>query len=174
MVNNIFLAPVSTIDFEYQFKRPVIEGIEHKQVTLYSQNPILDKNENERLSIWGVKEYKKRFWEMAQHGDVILFYNTGRLRFSARIIQKEMNEKLAIYIWGKGHFIYYRKKNVWPFLFFLDNIKACEIPFDVIRKLSNYSENYFLRTFIALRPEARDSLYAKYNTIENFVLRTSV
>jgi len=173
MLKNIFLAPVSTVNYDFQFLRPVIQGIDIKEVKSYTSIPSLSRFRDGKVYLWGVKEYKKRFWDLAKPDDIILFYNTGRFIFSAIILEKEYNEDLANSIWGGEHFIFSRKKNAWPFIFFLRDIHECDIPFEIIRQSSGYSPKYYLRSFIMLKPEARDRILLTFNSIDNFLLSYS-
>ena len=96
------------------------------------------------------------------------------LKYCASIIGKTINEKLAEYIWGEDQNPFLRGKNAWPCIFFLDKIKKCNIPWDIIRKLLNYDSKYFLRTFIRMNNNAQKELFKKYKTFNNFIKEESM
>src|SRR5260370_12547133 len=76
-------------------------------------------------------------WEKMAPGDVVLIYNSGRIRFAGEIAAKVRNKELARYFWKEND-----TGTTWEFMYFIVNVEKTDVPIEKLNPLFGYQSNY--------------------------------
>lgn len=169
-MNNIFLVPNGrSVEYTRSNFGSILIGKSYNSI-----EPFLNQKEREVLSkyellkVWGVVEWHWSAWSRMQPGDFILFYEAGNFCFSAKVIATKHSEELA----KQFHW----SSEVYPYLFFVDNLKEVNIPMKVINQLAGFEPNYYLGTFTPLYNDKvynhkgrLNAIRERFGSIENFL-----
>ncbi len=69
-------------------------------------------------------------WEKMTPGDVVLIYNSGRIRFAGEIAAKVRNKELARYFWNEND-----AGSTWELMYFIVNEERTDVPIEKLNPL---------------------------------------
>ncbi|OGL34923.1 hypothetical protein A3F05_02225 [Candidatus Saccharibacteria bacterium RIFCSPHIGHO2_12_FULL_47_17] len=99
-------------------------------------------------------------WDRMDPGDVVLIYNSGRIRFAGEVAAKVRNKDLARYFWRETE-----DKATWELMYFIVNEETVDVPLAKLNPFFGYSENYAPRGFTQIDQEKVKSFAANYGDI---------
>jgi len=73
-------------------------------------------------------------WEKMAPGDVVLIYNSGRIRFAGEIAAKVRNKELARYFWKEND-----AGTTWEFMYFIVNEEKTDVPIEKLNPIVRLS-----------------------------------
>ena len=76
-------------------------------------------------------------WEKMRAGDVVLIYNSGRIRFAGEIAAKVRNKELARYFWKENE-----AGSTWELMYFIVNEESTNVPIEKLNPLFGYQAHY--------------------------------
>jgi hypothetical protein len=135
------------------------DGREHyldtvqKSISIESVKSFLSVNEIQILSqiypqgefkCWGVTPSKINVgkWQRMRIGDVTLFSKTGGVFAKATTALKFHNKELAKHLWKTNS-----KGETWEYLYFVDEVRYCNIPYSQLNPILGYKPNYIIQGF---------------------------
>jgi hypothetical protein len=99
-------------------------------------------------------------WEKMAPGDVVLIYNSGRIRFAGEIAAKVRNKELARYFWKEND-----AGTTWEFMYFIVNEEKTDVPIEKLNPLFGYQSNYRPQGFSMINEEAVGNFAQNYGDI---------
>lgn len=69
-------------------------------------------------------------WEKMTPGDVVLIYNSGRIRFAGEIAAKVRNKELARHFWKENE-----TGTTWELMYFIVNEERTDVPIEKLNPL---------------------------------------
>ena len=110
--------------------------------------------------VWGVTPGGNNLtkWNRIERGDVTLFSKDGVIYASAVTTFKLHSESLASELWD-----YNNKGQTWEYIYFLDEVKAHNIPYIDFNRAVGYADNYIIQGFNVLRPEQSVSVMKTFD-----------
>ncbi len=134
---------------------------EHYQDTIVNPIPMdkieqyVDEEHVEKLKdiyedgetyVWGATPSKtgrnQNYWEEIEPGYTILLSGKGKIFSSAVITYKLRNKELAADLWG-----YDDKGNTWEYMYFIDEVKKENIPYERYNRILGYSPKNVIQGF---------------------------
>ncbi len=113
----------------------------------------------EKIEVWGMVPKAdtdaRKEWDDLEIGNWVLFYAKKRFIYSAQVLMKVRNEKLAQDLWG-----FDSEGKTWEFVFFINNGQQLEVPYDPT--VIGYSEKHIIQGASVLK---EDQSYALMNYI---------
>jgi hypothetical protein len=99
-------------------------------------------------------------WEKMAPGDVVLVYNSGRIRFAGEIAAKVRNKDLARYFWKEND-----AGTTWEFMYFIVNEEKTDVPIEKLNPLFGYQSNYRPQGFSMINEAAVANFAQNYGDI---------
>lgn len=99
-------------------------------------------------------------WEKMAPGDVVLIYNSGRIRFAGEIAAKVRNKDLARYFWKEID-----ARTTWEFMYFIVNEEKVDVPIEKLNPLFDYQSNYRPQGFSMINEAAVSNFAQNYGDI---------
>jgi len=99
-------------------------------------------------------------WEKMAPGDVVLIYNSGRIRFAGEIAAKVRNKELARYFWKEND-----AGTTWEFMYFIVNEERTDVPIEKLNPLFGYQSNYRPQGFSMINAAAVANFAQNYGDI---------
>jgi hypothetical protein len=99
-------------------------------------------------------------WEKMTAGDVVLIYNSGRIRFAGEIAAKVRNTDLARYFWKENE-----AGGTWEFMYFIVNEEKTDVPIEKLNPLFGYQPHYRPQGFSMVNEEAVSNFAQNYGDI---------
>jgi hypothetical protein len=99
-------------------------------------------------------------WEKMAPGDVVLIYNSGRIRFAGEIAAKVRNKELARYFWKENDAGF-----TWEFMYFIVNEERTDVPIEKLNPLFGYQSNYRPQGFSMINEAAVTNFAQNYGDI---------
>jgi hypothetical protein len=99
-------------------------------------------------------------WEKMAPGDVVLIYNSGRIRFAGEIAAKVRNKELARYFWKEND-----AGTTWEFMYFIVNEEKTDVPIEKLNPLFGYQSNYRPQGFSMINEAAVANFAQNYGDI---------
>src|ERR1700719_426779 len=99
-------------------------------------------------------------WEKMAPGDVVLIYNSGRIRFAGEIAAKGRNKELARYFWKESD-----AGTTWEFMYFIVNEEKTDVPIEKLNPLFGYQSNYRPQGFSMINEAAVSNFAQNYGDI---------
>jgi hypothetical protein len=99
-------------------------------------------------------------WEKMAPGDVVLIYNSGRIRFAGEIAAKVRNRELARYFWKEND-----TGTTWEFMYFIVNEERTDVPIEKLNPLFGYQSNYRPQGFSMINEAAVSNFAQNYGDI---------
>jgi len=99
-------------------------------------------------------------WEKMAPGDVVLIYNSGRIRFAGEIAAKVRNKELARYFWKEND-----AGTTWEFMYFIVNEERTNVPIEKVNPLFGYQTHYRPQGFSMINEAAVSSFAQDYGDI---------
>src|ERR1700722_8115281 len=99
-------------------------------------------------------------WEKMAPGDVVLIYNSGRIRFAGEIAAKVRNKELARYFWKEND-----AGSTWEFMYFIVNEERADVPIEKLNPLFGYQSNYRPQGFSMINDAAVSNFAQNYGDI---------
>jgi hypothetical protein len=99
-------------------------------------------------------------WDKMTAGDVVLVYNSGRIRFAGEIAAKVRNPDLARYFWRQNE-----TGGTWELMYFIVNEEKTEVPIEKLNPLFGYQANYRPQGFSMINEAAVASFAQNYGDI---------
>jgi hypothetical protein len=99
-------------------------------------------------------------WEKMAPGDVVLIYNSGRIRFAGEIAAKVRNKELARYFWKENDAGF-----TWEFMYFIVNEERTDVPIEKLNPLFGYQCNYRPQGFSMINEAAVTNFAQNYGDI---------
>ena len=99
-------------------------------------------------------------WEKMAPGDVVLIYNSGRIRFAGEIAAKVRNKELARYFWKEND-----TGTTWEFMYFIVNVEKTDVPIEKLNPLFGYQSNYRPQGFSMINEAAVANFAQNYGDI---------
>lgn len=99
-------------------------------------------------------------WEKMDPGDVVLIYNTGRIRFAGEVAAKVRSKDLARYFWRET-----ADRETWELMYFIVNEEKVDVPLSKLNPFFGYSENYAPRGFTQVDQEKVKAFANNYGDI---------
>ena len=93
-------------------------------------------------------------------GDVVLIYNSGRIRFAGEIAAKARNRELARYFWKEID-----ARTTWEFMYFIVNEERVDVPIEKLNPLFAYQSNYRPQGFSMINEAAVENFAQNYGDI---------
>ena len=99
-------------------------------------------------------------WEKMAPGDVVLIYNSGRIRFAGEIAAKVRNKDLARYFWKEND-----EGTTWELMYFIVNEEKTDVPVEKVNPLFGYQPNYRPQGFSMINEAAVANFAQNYGDI---------
>jgi len=99
-------------------------------------------------------------WEKMAAGDVVLIYNSGRIRFAGEIAAKVRNKDLARYFWKEND-----AGSTWELMYFIVNEERTDVPIEKLNPLFDYQSNYHPQGFSMINEAAVANFAQNYGDI---------
>jgi hypothetical protein len=99
-------------------------------------------------------------WEKMAPGDVVLIYNSGRIRFAGEIAAKVRNKELARYFWKENE-----TGSTWEFMYFIVNEESTDVPIEKLNPLFGYQPHYRPQGFSMINEAAVSNFAQNYGDI---------
>lgn len=99
-------------------------------------------------------------WEKMMPGDVVLVYNSGRIRFAGEIAAKVRNPELARYFWRQDD-----AGSTWELMYFIVNEERTDVPIEKLNPLFGYQGNYRPQGFSMINEAAVTGFAQNYGDI---------
>lgn len=99
-------------------------------------------------------------WEKMAPGDVVLIYNSGRIRFAGEIAAKVRNKDLARHFWKEND-----AGTTWEFMYFIVNEERTDVPIEKLNPLFGYQSNYRPQGFSMINEAAVSNFAENYGDI---------
>jgi hypothetical protein len=99
-------------------------------------------------------------WEKMAPGDVVLIYNSGRIRFAGEIAAKVRNKDLARHFWKEND-----TGTTWEFIYFIVNEEKTDVPIERLNPLFGYQSNYRPQGFSMINEAAVLNFAQSYGDI---------
>lgn len=99
-------------------------------------------------------------WEKMAPGDVVLIYNSGRIRFAGEIAAKVRNKELARYFWAEND-----AGSTWEFMYFIVNEERTDVPIEKLNPLFGYQSHYHPQGFSMINEAAVANFAQSYGDI---------
>jgi hypothetical protein len=99
-------------------------------------------------------------WEKMSPGDVVLIYNSGRIRFAGEIAAKVRNAELARYFWHEDE-----TGSTWELMYFIVNEEKTDVPIEKLNPLFGYQANYRPQGFSMINEAAVSNFAQSYGDI---------
>jgi hypothetical protein len=99
-------------------------------------------------------------WEKMTAGDVVLIYNSGRIRFAGEIAAKVRNKDLARYFWKENE-----AGSTWELMYFIVNEEKTNVPIEKLNPLFGYQVHYRPQGFSMVNEEAVSHFALNYGDI---------
>jgi hypothetical protein len=99
-------------------------------------------------------------WEKMAAGDVVLIYNSGRIRFAGEIAAKVRNKDLARYFWKENE-----TGATWELMYFIVNEERTDVPIEKLNPLFDYQANYRPQGFSMINEAAVSNFAQNYGDI---------
>jgi hypothetical protein len=112
--------------------------------------------------IWGAVPgpMNESRWEKMAAGDVVLIYNSGRIRFAGEIAAKVRNKDLARYFWKENE-----TGATWELMYFIVNEERTDVPIEKLNPLFDYQPNYRPQGFSMINEAAVSNFAQNYGDI---------
>jgi hypothetical protein len=157
----IFLAPCSNPAAQKHLSDTIIKGVRLADIEQFLNEDDKRALQNiDVLRIWGNVHGKAREWEDMEKGDVILFYQSGKFTHVGTVFYKVENEELSKRLWSD-----YEEGKPWRYIYFLQDVREVNIPWDLIRSFSEYDNGFVPIGFTAIRPKGMESILQRYGSI---------
>ncbi len=108
--------------------------------------------EGRGVPTWGVtpgqKGGNRNKWEKIVRGDVALFARAGEIFATAVVVIKAHCPELARELWGTDD-----NGQTWEYVYFLDEVQSCSIPYPTLNRCLDYKPNYVVRKFTVVEEE---------------------
>jgi hypothetical protein len=79
----------------------------------------------------------ERRWDTMSPDDVVLIYNSGRIRFAGEIAAKVRNPELARYFWREDD-----AGSTWELMYFIVNEERTDVPIEKLNPLFGYETHF--------------------------------
>jgi hypothetical protein len=101
--------------------------------------------------VWGAVPgpMNENRWEKMTPGDVVLIYNSGRIRFAGEIAAKVRNRDLARYFWREDE-----GGSTWELIYFIVNEEKTDVPMEKLNPLFGYQAQYRPQGFSMINEDA--------------------
>jgi hypothetical protein len=99
-------------------------------------------------------------WEKMAPGDVVLIYNSGRIRFAGEIAAKVRNKDLARYFWKEND-----GGSTWELMYFIVNEERTDVPIEKLNPFLGYQSNYRPQGFSMINEAAVANFAQNYGDI---------
>ena len=99
-------------------------------------------------------------WEKMRAGDVVLIYNSGRIRFAGEIAAKVRNKELARYFWKENE-----AGSTWELMYFIVNEESTNVPIERLNPLFGYQPHYRPQGFSVINEAAVSNFAQNYGDI---------
>src|SRR5579872_582763 len=99
-------------------------------------------------------------WEKMEPGDVVLIYNSGRIRFAGEIAAKVRNRELARYFWREDD-----DGSTWELMYFIVNKERTDVPIEKLNPLFGYQSQYRPQGFSMINEAAVSNFAQNYGDI---------
>jgi len=99
-------------------------------------------------------------WEKMAPGDVVLIYNSGRIRFAGEIAAKVRNRELARHFWKEND-----TGSTWELMYFIVNEETTNVPIEKLNPLFGYQTHYHPQGFSMINEGAVSSFAQNYGDI---------
>ena len=99
-------------------------------------------------------------WEKMEPGDVVLIYNSGRIRFAGEIAAKVRNRELARYFWREDD-----DGSTWELMYFIVNEERTDVPIEKLNPLFGYQSQYRPQGFSMINEAAVSNFAQNYGDI---------
>lgn len=101
--------------------------------------------------VWGAVPgpMNENRWEKMAPGDVVLIYNSGRIRFAGEIAAKVRNRDLARYFWREDE-----GGSTWELMYFIVNEEKTDVPIEKLNPLFGYQPHYRPQGFSMINEDA--------------------
>jgi len=99
-------------------------------------------------------------WEKMAPGDVVLIYNSGRIRFAGEIAAKVRNSELARYFWHENE-----TGRTWELMYFIVNEERTDVPIEKLNPLFGYQAHYRPQGFSMINEGAVSNFAQNYGDI---------
>jgi len=115
-----------------------------------------------RFIVWGAVPgpMNESRWEKMAPGDVVLIYNSGRIRFAGEIAAKVRNKDLARYFWKENE-----TGATWELMYFIVNEERTDVPIEKLNPLFKYQGNYRPQGFSMINETAVSNFAQNYGDI---------
>jgi len=170
-MNHIILQPSGSKDAREHYANTIERPIEISRLSKFIDKSHTDKLKGlypeEQVPVWGVKpgnnHANKNKWDKIGSGDIVLFSGDGKIFASATVSFKLHNKNLAGDLWGAD-----ADGDTWEYIYFLDEIKKHEIPYERFNRIVGYKPNYIIQGFNVLDNSKSE------NVIFSFDLSSSI
>lgn len=99
-------------------------------------------------------------WDKMDPGDVVLIYNSGRIRFAGEVAAKARSKDLAKYFWKET-----ADRETWELMYFIVNEERVDVPLTKLNPFFGYKENYAPRGFTQIDQEKVKLFASNYGDI---------
>jgi hypothetical protein len=123
---------------------------------------------NSSFIVWGAVPgpSNTRNWEAMEPGDVVLIYNSGRIRYIGEVATKTRSPHVARYFWDEN-----TSGVTWELIYFIVNEQKVDVPIGALNPFFGYKESYHPMGFTQINQKAVDEFAINFGDLLG-VLRT--
>lgn len=114
------------------------------------------------IPTWGISSGKNeanvKKWNSINTGDLVFFTADKEVHSYGFVTFKLHNSKLAEELWGKNE-----EGNTWEYIYFLSEIKKCNIPQSFINEILGYNPKYAVQGVNVLKENQSNTILAHFD-----------
>lgn len=169
-MSRIILQPTSNPKAKKHFRDTIENPVDIKRISRFVDNKTIEKLQDiypdGNIYVWGVTNGKKgqneKKWEKISRGDVTLFSQQGGIFSSAVTTMVLKNKELAKELWGIDS-----DGNTWENIYFLEEIKKINIPYERFNNIVGYKNNNVIQGFNVLDEDKSEKLFSEFNLLSD-------
>lgn len=118
------------------------------------------------VHMWGAVPGKGNInrWENLKIGDTVLVYSEGYFIYSAKVIGKTINKKLAGEAWG-----FNKGGDTWEYIYFLDLVTPINVYKEVFSEFFGYKLNFTPQGFNRVKDDILEKILLEFSSIDEII-----
>jgi len=160
---SLIILPSSSRESRKRFNDTIDPGCLISDIKPYMSETVLpqiEKNGKTRIGVWGFTDREgsnnKTLWNRIEPGDLVLFYSKHRFFCKGKVVAKEINSRLAHYLWNQES-----DGVTWDLVYYIDNLRPIDIPW-IPEKVGYQSNAVFQGSMVIPKGNYRYERFMSY------------
>lgn len=126
---------------------------------------------NKPIAVWGSRDSKanRSRFERMMPGDDILIVEGDTIKLLGKIAAKTINHELSRELWKNINNV--ERDEGWDLIYFIANPLEIDLPFQRVKELFSYADNYTLRGFSNISEGKLRTFYDQYDDLYSILQR---